>query len=157
MSAAPPSVATLGDMPRIWTFVRDAAGQIPFALESEREQEAVLSELMASLSSGFTQVAFDAGGAVQGALLARRDTFEWGFRNSPALHVTYAALAPEAAAADLVPALLAPLKEGRAPIYFSVRAGNALDLAALLPSLGFEHLAKSPWGDLYLWEPRKPH
>lgn len=157
MSAQTPYVATLQDMPRIWTFVRAAAQQIPFELESESDQEAMLSELMAALSSGYTQVALGEGDAVQGALLARRDTFDWGFRNSPALHVTYAALGPDAAAADVVPALLAPLKDTSAPIYFSVRGGNALDLAALLPSLGFEHLAKSPWGDLYLWEPRKPH
>lgn len=157
MSAVTSQMATLADLGRLWALMRQTATQIPLKLDSDVDQEEVLSELMACCSSGLSPVVLDAQKNVAGALLVRRDTFEWGFRNSPALHVTYAALAPEGAPADLVSSLVSALQDKQVPLYFSVKSGNGLDLPALLQGLGFAHLATSDWGDLYLWEPKKPH
>lgn len=157
MSAVTSQMASLADLGRLWAFLREAAPQIPFQLDSDLDQEEVLSELMACCTSGLSPFVLDAEQKVTGALLVRHDTFEWGFRNSPALHITYAALAAEGGSADLVSALVTALQEKKVPLYFSVKSGNGLELPAMIEALGFAHLAKSPWGDLYLWEPQKPH
>lgn len=156
MTAVTSQKATLADFGRLWAFMRQAADQIPFKIDSDLDQEEVLSELMACCTTGLSPFILD-GEKVTGALLVRHDTFELGFRNSPALHVTYAALAAEGEPADLVSSLVSELQDKRVPLYFSVKSGNGLALPAMLEGLGFSHLATSDWGDLYLWEPQKPH
>lgn len=158
MSAATSTTATLADFGRIWTLMRGMAPKVPFQLESEQDQEAVLTEIMSCCTSGLSPVLLDEGKKeMLATLLVRRDQFDWGFRNSPALHVTYVALAEAAPSAESVKALVEGLTDQRVPVYFSLKGGNGLDLAGLLEGLGFEHSAKSEWGDLYLWEPKKPH
>ena len=158
MSATTPAMATLSDFGPIWTLMREVAPQIPFSLESDTDQEAVLTELMACCTDGQSPLILDpATKKVMGALLVRRDPFEWGFRNSPALHVTYVAFAAEAPSGELVSGLMEWLMDRRVPLYFSVKSGNGLELPALLEPLGFAHLANNAWGDLYFWEPQKPH
>jgi hypothetical protein len=90
-----------------------------------------------------------------GVLLVRRDDFEWGFRNSDALHVSYAAIAPSHRDHGVLPALVAQIQERKAPVFASVKSGNQLGLADELKKLGFAHecAATSGWGDLYKWQP----
>ena len=49
---------------------------------------------MACCTSGLSTVAECQYKAIVGALLTRRDDFEWGFRNGDALHVSYVAVTP---------------------------------------------------------------
>src|SRR5215470_15541100 len=86
--------ASLGDLKDIWGLMRQVAADIPFDLASEAEQQSVLTELMACCTSGLSPIAVGNDKAIVGALLARRDDFEWGFRNGNAIHVSYAAIAP---------------------------------------------------------------
>lgn len=70
-------VASLGDVQGIWGLFRQAADDIPFDLGSEAAQESILSELMACCTSGLSPVVVDDDKAIIGALLVRRDDFEW--------------------------------------------------------------------------------
>lgn len=149
--------AALPDLESLWALLRDSADQVPFKLDSDADQEEVLSELMICCTFGLSPLVLDADKKVIGAFLMRRDPFEWGFRNSPALHVTYVAFAAGAPTAELLAPLVEDLKARKVPLYFSVKSGNGLGLPAVLQAAGFAHLANSAWGDLYLWEPQKPH
>lgn len=147
--------ASLSDLKEIWVLMREAAPDIPFDLTNELAQESVLSELMACCTSGLSPVVVGADKTIVGALLVRRDDFEWGFRNSQAVHVAYAAVAPTHRDQGVLSSLLAEIKERRVPILASVKSGEKLGLADQLKQLGFAHecTASSGWGDLYKWQP----
>ena len=148
-------MASLSDVQGIWGLLRQASSDIPFKVEDEREQESLLSELVACCTSGLSPVLVDNEKGIVGALLARRDDFEWCFRNSEAIHVAYAAVAPAVRDAKVLPTLLGELQGKKVPLLASVKSGEQAGFAAALGELGFTHEAKaeSGWGDLYQWTP----
>ena len=148
-------IASLSDLKNIWILMREAAPDIPFDVTNERAQESVLSELMACCTSGLSPVIIGEDKTIVGALLVRRDDFEWGFRNSQAMHVSYAAVAPSYRDKAVFGSLVAGIKERKVPIFASVRSGDKLELADQLKAFGFayECPAASGWGDLYKWQP----
>lgn len=148
-------MASLSDVQGLWGLLRQAAAAVPFNAEDEADQETLLSELVACCTSGLSLVVVDHEKGIVGALLARRDTFEWGFRNSEAIHVTYAAVAPAAKGEEVLPALLGELQGRKVPLLASVKSGEQLGFAAALGGLGFTHEVKAlnGWGDLYQWTP----
>jgi hypothetical protein len=147
--------AALGDLKDIWGLLRQAANDIPFDLESEASQENVLTEIMACCTSGLSPIVLDKDKAIVGALLVRRDDFEWGFRNGDAVHVSYAAIAPSHRDQGVLASLVTEIQGRKVPVYASVKSGNQLGFADELKKLGFEHecTAASGWGDLYKWQP----
>jgi len=147
--------ASLSDLKDIWGLVKNAAGEIPFDATNEAAQESVLSELMMCCTSELSPVAVGDGKSIVGALLVRRDDFEWGFRNSEAVHVSYAAVAPSYRDKGILAALLAEVQERKVPVFVSVKSGNQLGLVDELKKLGFAHecTAASGWGDLYKGNP----
>lgn len=147
--------ASLSDLKDIWILMREAAPDIPFDLTNERAQESVLSELMACCTSGLSPVVVGEDKTIIGALLVRRDDFEWGFRNSQAVHVSYAAIAPTHRDQGVLGSLVTGIKERRVPVFASVKSGDKLGFADQLKELGFAHecTAVSGWGDLYKWQP----
>jgi ribosomal protein S18 acetylase RimI-like enzyme len=146
--------ASLGDLKDIWGLMGRVAADVPFDFKNEAEQESVLSELMACCISGLSPIAIGADKSVVGALLVRRDDFEWGLRNSNAVHLAYAAIAPEHRDNGVLQALVSELQSRKVPVFASVKAGNQ-SLADALQKLGFAHecTAASGWGDLYKWQP----
>jgi hypothetical protein len=147
--------ASLADLKDVWGLVRQVAGDIPFDVQSEAAQENMLSEIMMCCSSGLSPIAVGDDKAVVGALLARRDDFEWGSRNANVIHVAYAAVAAEQRAKGVLQSLLAKVQEQKVPVLVSVKSGEKLGLADELKTLGFAHecKAESGWGDLYKWQP----
>jgi hypothetical protein len=147
--------ASLGDLKDIWGLMRQVAADVPFDVASEAEQESLLSELMACCTSGLSPVAVDEGEAVVGAVLVRRDDFEWGFRNSNLLRVSCAAIASDHKGQGLLRELIAGVQGRKVPLVAGVRSGNQLGLADELRSLGFAHegTAAGGWGELYRWQP----
>ncbi len=147
--------ASLNDLKDIWGLMREVSGDVPFNVESEAEQHSVLSELMACCTSGLSPVAVGDDKAIVGALLVRRDDFEWCLRNSDAVHVSYAAIAPSYRDQGVLRSLVADIQERKVPIFVSVKTGNQLGLADQLKELGFAHecTAASGWGELYKWQP----
>ena len=147
--------ASLEDLRDIWGLLQQVASDIPADLRSEAEQENILTELMACCTSGFSPIAVDKDKAIVGALLVRRDDFEWGFKNSQAVHISYAAIAPGHRDQGVCAALVTEIQERKAPVFASVKSGNQFGFADELMKLGFVHecTAASGWGDLYKWQP----
>ena len=147
--------ASLGDLKGIWGLLKQAAPDIPVELGSEAAQEGVLSELMACCTSGLSPVAFGEDKAIIGAVLVRRDDFQWGFRNGSAVHMSYAVVAPNYRDQGILRALVSEVQERKVPIFARVKGGNQLGLADELKGLGFAHepAAEDGWGDLYRWMP----
>jgi len=150
--------AELNDLKGIWGLLRQTANDIPFDLESEANQENILTELMACCTSGLSPILLDENKAIIGALLVRRDDFEWGFRNGDAVHVSYAAIAPSHRDQGILASLLTEIQGHKVPALASVKNGNHLGLADELKKLGFylECTAACGWGDLYKWQPPSP-
>jgi ribosomal protein S18 acetylase RimI-like enzyme len=147
--------ASLGDLKNIWGLIRQVAADVPIDLASEAEQQGVLTELMACCTSGLSPIVVGDDSAVVGALLVRRDDFDWGFRNGSAVHVSYAAVAPEHRDQGLLRGLVTEIQDRKVPIFVSVKSGDRLGLSDQLKELGFEQetAAKSGSGDLYRWQP----
>ncbi len=147
--------ASLGDLKNIWGLMGRVAADIPFDFKNEAEQQSVLTELMACCTSGLSPIAVGEDKAIIGALLVRRDDFEWGFRNSDAIHVSYAAVASTHRDQGVLQALVAEVQARKVPVFASVKSGDQLGLADELKKLGFAHecTAQSGWGDLYKWQP----
>jgi hypothetical protein len=72
--------ASLGDFKDIWGLMGRVAAEVPFDFDSEAEQESILSELMACCISGLSPIVVGEDKSIIGALLVRRDDFDWGFR-----------------------------------------------------------------------------
>ncbi|MFG1346288.1 hypothetical protein V5F59_15445 [Xanthobacter autotrophicus DSM 431] len=155
MSELTRRMASLDDVQGIWGLIRQVSAEIPFKMDDEREQEGILSELMACCTSGLSPLLVDNEKGIVGALLARRDDFEWCFRNGETIHVAYAAVSPEAKEEKVLPALLGELQDRKVPLLASVKSGEQLGFATALGELGFTHEVKaaSGWGDLYQWMP----
>jgi hypothetical protein len=147
--------ATLTDMKGIWALVRQVAADLPVDLCSDAAQENTLSEIMVGCTSELSPVAVGKDKAIVGALIARRDEFEWGLRSGNVIHVTCAAIAPSHKDQGLLQSMLAEMQARRLPIHVSIKSGNRLGLVDELKKLGFEHAvtAADGWGDLYAWQP----
>lgn len=147
--------ASLEDLRDIWGLLRQVAPDIPMDLGSEAAQENILTEIMACCTSGLSPVAVGKDKAIIGALLARRDDFEWGFKNSDAIHVSYAAIAPSHRDQGVFATLVSEIQGRNVPVFASVKSGDQFGLADELKKLGFEHecTAASGWGELYKWQP----
>jgi hypothetical protein len=150
--------ASLGDLKAIWDLVKESAHDMVFDVENAAAQEAMLSQIMVCCTSGLSPVALAPGGGVVGALLVRRDELEWGLRNSPAVHVAAAAVAPAQKDHGVLDALMADVLERKAPVFVSVKKGEQLGFEDLLVQRGFTHeaSAESGWGDLYAWGAARP-
>ncbi|WP_454915282.1 hypothetical protein [Xanthobacter sediminis] len=148
-------MASLADVQGIWGLLRQVSADVPFEIDSEREQESILSELMACCTSGLSPLAVDDEKGIVGVLLARRDDLEWGLRNKEAIHVAYAALEPGFRGTDLLAKLLGEVKGRKVSVLASVKAGEKQGFADALGREGFTHeiTALSGWGDLYQWTP----
>ncbi|QRG07565.1 hypothetical protein EZH22_03975 [Xanthobacter dioxanivorans] len=155
MSELTRRIASLSDVQGIWGLLRQVSAEVPFKMDDELEQESILSELMACCTSGLSPVLVDNEKGIVGALLARRDDFDWGFLHGEAIHVAYAAVAPGAREEKVLPALLGELQGRKVPLLASVKSGEQLGFAVALGELGFTHevKAESGWGDLYQWSP----
>lgn len=147
--------ASLADVQGLWGLMRQVSADVPFKVDSELEQESILSELMACCTSGLSPIAVDDERGIVGALLARRDDFEWGLRNKAAIHVAYVAVAPSYRDTPLLATLLDEVQQRKVAVLASVKAGERQGLAEALGQRGFTHEARaaSGWGDLYQWEP----
>lgn len=147
--------ASLADLKDIWGLMKQVSGDIPFDLGTEAAQESLLTEIMSCCTSGLSPVALSRDKSVIGALLVRRDDFEWGFRNSEAIHLSYAAIASSYKDQGVLRSLIAKIQEQKVPIFASVKSGNQFGLADELMKLGFAHecRAANGWGDLYKWQP----
>ncbi|MBO0750694.1 MAG: hypothetical protein J2P53_01175 [Bradyrhizobiaceae bacterium] len=147
--------AELGDLKNIWNLMREVAAEVPFDLTDEKAQQSVLSELMRCCTSGISLVALDPGKAIVGAVMARRDDLEWGFRNGNVPHIIYVAVAPSAKGNGVLKGLVSGVQDARLPVYASVKSGEQIGLANELKELGFalECTAANGWGDLYRWQP----
>ena len=101
----------------------------------------------------------DENKAIVGALLVRRDDFDWGFRNGDTVHVSYAAIAPTHRDQGVLASMLTEIQRRKVPVLASVKNGNHLGFADELEKLGFdlECTAASDWGDLYKWQPSPSH
>ena len=151
--------AELADLKDIWGLLRQTANDIPFDLESEADQENVLTEIMACCTSGLSPIVLDENKAIVGALLVRRDDFDWGFRNGDTVRVSYAAIAPTHRDQGVLASMLTEIQGRKVPVLASVKNGNHLGLADELKKLGFdlECTAASAWGDIYKWQPSPSH
>jgi hypothetical protein len=147
--------AELTDIKDIWNLMREVAADVPFDLANEIAQQSVLSELLRCCTSGLSRIAVGPDKAVIGAVLVRRDDFEWGLRNSSAVHIIYAAVAPAARENGLLKELVTEVQEGKVPVFASIKTGNQFGLADKFKELGFalECTAESGWGELYKWQP----
>jgi hypothetical protein len=147
--------ASLGDFKDIWGLMGRVAAEVPFDFDSEAEQESILSELMACRISGLSPIVVGEDKSIIGALLVRRDDFDWGFRNGKTVHVSYAAVAPGHRDQGVLQALLTGLQQRKVPVFASVKKGDQFGFADELKKLGFAHecAAMSGWGDLYKWQP----
>jgi hypothetical protein len=155
MAGVTQRAASLEDIKGVWDLMRQVATDIPFDLTSEVVQENILTEVMACCTSGLSPIYLGADKSIVGALLVRRDDFEWGFINGPALHMAYAPIVAEQRDKGVLQALMADVQGHKVPVFASVKSDDKLGLAEELVKLGFAHecTAASGWGNLYKWEP----
>ncbi len=147
--------ASLGDLKSIWGLMRLVAADIPLELENETAQESALSELMMCCTSGLSTVAVGEDKTVVGAVLIKRDEYDWGLRNGGAVQMPYAAIAPDYRNQDVLRALVGEVQQRGVPVLAKVRSGEKLGLAEGLRALGFTHeaAAEHEGGELYKWKP----
>jgi hypothetical protein len=147
--------ASLEDLKGIWNLLRTVAAEIPFNVEDEAAQENMLTEAMACCTAGLSPIALNKEKAVVGALLVRRDDFEWGFRNKEALHIAYAVVAGDCPDKDVLSTLVADVQGQKTEILASIKSGNQLGLTEIFGKLGFTHecTAENGWGELVKWQP----
>jgi hypothetical protein len=155
MSDLTQRAASLSDIKDIWGLMRQSAGDIPLAVESEAEQEKVLTEIMACCTAGMSPIVVDSKKEIVGALLAKRDQFDWGFRNIETINVAYAAVATTHQDQGVLKTLVEEIVKRNVPIYVGVQSGNKHGLVGELESAGFSRQAEisSGLGDVYKWEP----
>lgn len=155
MSDLTQRAASLSDLKDIWGLMKQTASDITFALENEAEQEKILTEVMACCTTGMSPIVVNSNKEVVGALLAKRDEFDWGFRNVETINVAYAAVADGVQDQGVLKTLVEEIMKRKVPVYVGVKTGNKHGLAGELESAGFARQEddKSGWGDLYKWEP----
>jgi hypothetical protein len=121
--------AAVADAADIHALLLKRAAEIPLAVETLEQEEALYAAIRKILAFGQSWVALD-GGALAGAVLvdAAEVGRHWG--ENELLNLRYAAGAG-------LDALLGKVIERNVPITAAVRDANRSGLAALLESLGF--------------------
>jgi GNAT superfamily N-acetyltransferase len=145
--------ASLNDIKDIWGLMKQSASDIPFDVESEVEQEGLLTEVMACCTAGMSPLVVDEKQEVVGVFLAKRDDFDWGFRNAETINVSVAAVAPSYRDRGVLKMLIEGIIKRNAPVYVGVRTGDGNDLAAELERSGFSRERDVAKGQVYKWEP----
>ena len=129
MSAPALRAAVVNDAAEIHELLLRVAGDIPLAVETLEQEEALYAAIRKTLGWGESWVA-EAGGRVVGVVLV--DSAEvgrhWG--ENELLNLRYAG-------GDGLDALIGKVLERRVPVTASVRDGNRSGLAELLESRGF--------------------
>jgi hypothetical protein len=145
--------ASLNDMKEIWVLMRESAAELPFDVKNEAEQERVLTEVMECCTAEMSPLVVDGKQTVIGALLAKRDQLDWGFRNKKTINVSLAAVAASHRDQGVLKMLIEELCKQDAPVYVGVKTGEGLGLAVELKGSGFSLEETSESGELYKWEP----
>ncbi len=145
--------ASLNDMKEIWALMRDSAAELPFDVENEAEQERVLTEVMECCTAEMSPLVVDGKKAVVGALLAKRDQFDWGFRNKKTINVSLAAVAASHRDQGVLKMLIDEICKQETPVYVGVKTGEGHGLAVELKGSGFSLEETNESGALYKWEP----
>jgi len=131
--------AAVSDAADIHALMLTLAGDIPLAVETLEQEEALYSALRKILAFGQSWVAFD-GDRIIGFLLV--DSAEvgrhWG--ENELLNLRYAAVAPAFRDGDALDTLLGKVVERAVPITASVRDANRVGLADCLTKLGFREV-----------------
>jgi hypothetical protein len=148
--------ASLRDLKEIWELFRQTALDVPFNPGEQAGREKLLTEIMCCCTAGLAPIALAQGKSIIGALLVRRDDFQWGCRNSGALHISYAAIAAGHRDQNVLATLIAKIQERKVPVFASVKTGDQLGFVAALTRAGFvyECTAADDWGELYKWQPQ---
>lgn len=156
MSELTQRMASLDDFKEIWSLFQETAAAVPLDLKEEAAQEGVLNEIMACCTYGIAPIAVQAGKVV-GAVLVRRDTFEWGVHNGEAVHIAEVAVAGAQCSTGLLGTLIASIQARAVPVLARVRSGAATGLADALLQRGFilQDGAGSALGDMYVWHPAR--
>lgn len=145
--------ASLDDMKDLWALMRQTAADIPCSIESESDQERALTEIMKCCTAEFSPVVLDAKRNVVGALLARRDEFDWGLRNAEKINVSMATVSESYREHGVFKVLIDAILTRNAPVCIEVKAGEAQGLAAALEGSGFSLAETKEGANLYKWEP----
>lgn len=144
--------ASLSDMKDIWGLMRQAAAEIPLPVESESDQERALTEIMECCSAELSSIVVD-GKQIVGALLAKRDLLDWGFRNVKTINISVAAVSPSHRDQGVFKILFDEIIKCNAPVHIGLQAGEGQGLADQLKSCGFTLESSSGQGEIYKWEP----
>jgi predicted N-acetyltransferase YhbS len=137
MTAAPTyRAAQIGDASDIHTLLLAMAADIPLAVETLEQEEALYAALRKLLGFGESWVAVEDDRIVGFVLVENVQTGRhWG--ENETLDLRYAATDPAHRDGDALDALLQKVIERRAPIATSVKDANRTGLAARLEKLGF--------------------
>jgi hypothetical protein len=131
--------AAIADAADIHTLMLTLAGDIPLAVETLEQEEALYAAVRKILAFGQSWVALD-GDAIIGFVLV--DSAEvgrhWG--ENELLNLRYAVVAPAFRDGDALDTLLGKVLERAVPITASVRDTNRGGLADCLVKLGFREV-----------------
>lgn len=128
--------AQVGDAAGIHTLLLAIAGDIPLAVETLEQQEALYAALRKVLGFGESWAAEEGGRIVGFVVVENIQTGRhWG--ENETLDLRYAATDPNCGDSDALDALLQKVLERRAAITASVKDANRTGLAARLEKLGF--------------------
>lgn len=108
---------------------------------------------MKCCTAEFSPIVLDAKHNVVGALLARRDEFDWGLRNAETISVSLAALSANGREEGAFKVLIEAILKRNAPVYVEVKAGEAQGLAAELKGCGFSLTKSEDGAEFYKWVP----
>jgi len=137
MAALSFRAAQVGDAADIHRLLLAVAGDIPLAVETLEQEEALYGALRKLLGFGESWVAVDEAERIVGCVVVDnvQTGRHWG--ESEALDLRYAATDPAYRDSDALDALLQKVIERRTPITAIVRDANRTGLAGRLERLGF--------------------
>lgn len=144
--------ASLSDIKDIWGLTRQSAADIPALIESEADQERALTAIMECCTAELSPIVVDEKKEIVGVLLAKRDQFDWGFRNMETLNVSLAAVSSAYRDKDIFKLLLEGVTKKAAPVFISVKAGDGQGLTDELKRFGFQLENTGANSELYKWE-----
>jgi hypothetical protein len=128
--------AGIGDAGDIHTLLLAVAGDIPLAVETLDQEEALYAAVRKILAFGQSWVALDSDTVVGFVLVDSSEVGRhWG--ENELLNLRYAGVSPAWRDSDMLNALLGKVLERAAPIVATVKDANRNDLAARLETLGF--------------------
>jgi ribosomal protein S18 acetylase RimI-like enzyme len=128
--------AQVADAAVIHALLLAIADDLPLAVETLEQEEALYAALRKLLGFGESWVAEDSGRIVGFVLVENIQTGRhWG--ENEALDLRYAGIDPAYRDGDVFDALMAKVLDRMAPITASVKDANRIGLAARLEKLGF--------------------